>query len=64
MSRKQEIKKQQNNMGKINVTLEQCPNCEHCLVRKPNCRVIKNLGYIVFYGKNGECTFFKRKIKD
>lgn len=48
-------------MGKINVILEQCPNCEHCLVQKPNCRVIKNLGYIVFYGKNGECTFFKNK---
>ena len=51
-------------MEKINVTLEQCPNCVHCLVRKPNCQVIKNLGYIVFYGKNGECTFFKRKIKE
>lgn len=48
-------------MGKINVKLEQCPNCKHCLVRKPNCRVINNLGYIVFYGKNGECTFFKKK---
>ena len=48
-------------MDKVNVTLEQCPNCEHCLTRKPNCRVINKLGYIVFYGKNGECTFFKKK---
>lgn len=48
-------------MEKVNVTLEQCPNCQHCLIQKPNCRVIKNLGYIVFYGKNGECTFFKKK---
>lgn len=48
-------------MEKINVIIEQCPNCEHCLVQKPNCRVIKSLGYIVFYGKKGECTFFKKK---
>ena len=48
-------------MRNINVNLEQCPNCEHCLVRNPHCRIIKILGYIVFYGKNGECTFFKKK---
>ena len=48
-------------MENVNVTLEQCPNCIHCLIQKPNCRIIKNLGYIVFYGKNGECTFFKKR---
>ena len=48
-------------MDKVNVKLEQCPNCKYCLTRKPTCRVIRYLGYIVFYGKNGECTFFKKK---
>lgn len=51
-------------MEKVNVTLEQCPNCKHCLKQKPNCSVIKNLGYIVFYGKNGECTFFKKRMEN
>lgn len=47
--------------NKVNVSIEQCPKCINYLIKKPKCRVIKCLGYIVFYGKNGECTFFKEK---
>lgn len=49
--------------NKINILIEQCPKCINYLIRKPKCRVIKCLGYIVFYGENGECTFFKEKNK-
>ena len=46
---------------KIDVRLEQCSNCVNCLKRNPKCRIRRKLGYYVFYGKNGECTFFRKK---